>query len=67
MRIEAGGHVGLHAPDAIEQVYVVDGIFYDDAGDHPAGTFIVRQAGAPHLAGSHDGATLLLIYTDGAA
>lgn len=62
MRVEAGAHAELHAHDTVEQVYVLDGDFYDDAGDHSVGTFIVRQAGAPHVAGSRGGATLLLVY-----
>ena len=67
MRVEAGAHAASHSHDAIEIVYVLDGQLYDDAGDHHAGDCIVRAAGAAHVAGSREGATLLLVYAGGDA
>lgn len=65
MRVEPGTVSAPHAHDRIEQVYVIDGSLYDDDGsEHPAGSFIVRAAGAIHGGGSRDGATLLVVYGD---
>jgi len=51
MKVDAGAFVDTHSHERLEQIYVV------------AGDFIVRQAGSPHTAGSHDGATMILIYS----
>jgi anti-sigma factor ChrR (cupin superfamily) len=65
MRVEPGTITTPHAHGTIEQVYVLDGSFYDDdGGEYPAGSFIVRAADAIHSGGSRDGATLLVIYGD---
>jgi anti-sigma factor ChrR (cupin superfamily) len=65
MRVEPGTVSAPHAHDRIEQVYILDGSLYDDDGsEHPAGSFIVRAAGAVHGGGSRDGATMLVIYSD---
>ncbi|WP_404710076.1 cupin domain-containing protein [Sphingomonas sp. MMS24-J13] len=65
MRVEPGTVSAPHAHDQTEQVYILDGSLYDDDGTiHPAGTFIVRAAGAVHGGGSRDGATMLVVYSD---
>lgn len=65
MRVDPGAHAESHSHLGTEQIYVIAGTFYDDAGEHSVGDYIVRVSGAPHTAGSHAGATLLLIYTGG--
>jgi anti-sigma factor ChrR (cupin superfamily) len=63
MRVEPGTISLPHAHDRIEQVYILEGSLYDDDGTvHPAGSFIVRAEGAVHSGGSHDGATMLVVY-----
>ncbi len=65
MRVEPGTISLPHAHDRIEQVYIIEGSLYDDDGTvHPAGSFIVRAAGAVHSGGSRDGATMLVMYGD---
>jgi anti-sigma factor ChrR (cupin superfamily) len=65
MRVEPGTVSSPHAHDRIEQVYILDGSLYDDDGTtYPAGSFIVRAAGAVHSGGSRDGATMLVVYGD---
>ena len=65
MRVEPGTTTTPHAHGVIEQVYVLEGSFYDDeGGEYPSGTFIIRAAGAMHSGGSRDGATLLVVYGD---
>ncbi len=63
MRVEPGAFAPLHAHDEIEQIYVLDGSFYDQDKTYRAGEFVVRAAGAMHSAGSDDGALVLLFYS----
>jgi anti-sigma factor ChrR (cupin superfamily) len=52
----------LHAHDSIEQIYVLEGDFYDDEASYGPGDFVVRMPGAMHRAGSRDGCTMMVIY-----
>lgn len=63
MRIDAGASTPPHAHEAFEQVYVLDGSFYDDDRLVRAGEFCARSPGAVHSAASDEGAVMLVIYT----
>ena len=63
MKVEAGAWSPAHAHDEVEQIYVLDGSFYDDEQTYGPGEYIVRAAGAMHTAGSETGATVLLFYS----
>jgi anti-sigma factor ChrR (cupin superfamily) len=63
MQVDAGAFSPLHAHDEIEQIYVLDGSFYDQVKTYRPGEFIVRAPGAMHSAGSEDGAVVLLFYS----
>ena len=63
MKVEAGAFSPLHAHDEIEQIYVLDGSFYDQDRRYVPGDYIVRAPGAMHTAGSEDGALVLLMYS----
>ena len=63
MRIDAGACSPAHAHEAFEQVYVLDGSFYDDDRLVKAGEFCARSPGAVHSAASDEGAMMLVIYT----
>ena len=63
MKVEAGAWSESHAHDEIEQIYVLEGSFYDQDKTYRAGEYIVRDAGAMHTAGSETGATVLLFYS----
>ena len=64
MKIAPGTFFPMHAHDGEwEQIYVVEGTFYDDQRTMEAGDFVCRSPGAPHTAGSEKGATVLLFYT----
>ena len=63
MKVEAGAWSPKHAHAEIEQVYVLEGSFYDQDHSYGPGDYIVRDAGAEHTAGSHDGALILLVYS----
>lgn len=63
MKVDPGAFSAPHAHDEFEQVYVLDGTFYDDQRSYRAGEFVVRAPGAMHSAGSEDGALVLLFYS----
>lgn len=63
MKVDPGAFSPPHAHDEFEQVYVLDGTFYDDQRSYRAGEFVVRAPGAMHSAGSEDGALVLLFYS----
>jgi len=62
MKVDAGAFSPLHAHEEFEQVYVIEGSFYDQDKTYAAGEFILRAPGAMHSAGSRDGAVMLLFY-----
>ncbi len=63
MKVEAGAWSPLHSHSEIEQVYVLEGSFYDQDGSYGPGDYVVRAAGAEHSAGSESGALVLLFYS----
>lgn len=62
MKVEAGAFSPLHAHAEFEQIYVLEGSFYDQDKTYGPGEFIVRAPGAMHSAGSENGAVVLLFY-----
>jgi anti-sigma factor ChrR (cupin superfamily) len=62
MKIEPSPIGTLHAHAEIEQIYVMDGDFYDDDASYGAGDFVLRMPGAMHRAGSKNGCTMLIVY-----
>jgi anti-sigma factor ChrR (cupin superfamily) len=62
MKIEPGPIGTLHAHDEIEQIYVMDGDFYDDDASYGMGDFVLRMPGTMHRAGSKNGCTMLIVY-----
>ena len=63
MKVEAGAFSPPHAHDQIEQIYVLEGSFYDQDKTCGPGEYIVRAMGAMHSAGSENGALVLLFYS----
>lgn len=60
----APGPLGVrHAHDEIEQIYVIDGDFFDEGGSYRAGDFVLRMPGTQHRAGSENGCTMIVVYT----
>ena len=59
----APGPLGeLHAHDTIEQIYVLEGDFFDDEASYGPSDFVVRMPGAMHRAGSRGGCTMMVVY-----
>ena len=65
MKVEAGAFSPPHAHDEYEQIYVLEGSFYDQDGSYGPGEFVVRAPRAKHSAGSESGAVVLLFYSPG--
>ena len=63
MRIDPGAYSSPHAHEQFEQVYVLEGSFYDDDRLVKAGEFCARSPGAVHSAASEEGALMLVMYT----
>ena len=66
MKVAPGPLGEAHAHAEIEQVYVLDGDFFDEEHSYASGDLVVRAAGAMHRTGSKAGCTMLLIYTPAA-
>ncbi|MFT5505120.1 MAG: anti-sigma factor ChrR (cupin superfamily) [Gammaproteobacteria bacterium] len=63
MKVEPGAFSESHSHTDIEQIFVIEGSFYDQNATYEPGAFIVRAAGAEHTAGSQDGCIVLLMYS----
>jgi anti-sigma factor ChrR (cupin superfamily) len=63
MKVEAGAFSESHAHHEVEQIYVLEGSFYDQERTYQAGEYIVRSPAAMHTAGSETGAVVLLFYS----
>ncbi len=62
MKVEPGAFADDHAHDVLEQIYVLEGDFYDQNQTYIAGDFIARRPGAIHRTGSKNGAVVLLLF-----
>lgn len=63
MKVDAGTEADRHAHDELEQIYVLEGDFYDEENTYSAGDFLVRAPGAMHTGGTRNGALVLLVYS----
>jgi len=57
-----GARLPIHKHTDIEQTWVLEGSFSDDAGVARAGEFVWRAAGSVHEARSDEGAVILAIF-----
>ncbi len=62
MRVDPGATAPFHTHEETEQIFVIEGSFYDHENTYQVGDFAIRAPGVSHSAGSKDGAVLLLIY-----
>jgi len=63
MKVDPGTVAEPHAHDELEQIFVLDGDFYDEENTYSTGDFAVRAPGALHTGGTRNGALVLLIYS----
>lgn len=62
MKVDPGAYSPMHAHEEIEQIYVIDGSFYDQHETYGPGQMIVRAPGAEHEAGSKTGGLMMVSY-----
>ncbi len=60
VRYDAGSHFSSHRHDGGEEYLVLDGIFSDERGDYPPGTYVRNPPGTSHAPFSRDGCTLFV-------
>jgi anti-sigma factor ChrR (cupin superfamily) len=60
VRYAPGGAFPEHAHPQGEEILVLDGLFSDEHGDYPAGTFLMNPHGSRHSPRSESGCTLFV-------
>lgn len=60
VRYEPGSAFPSHAHPEGEEIFVLDGVFSDEHGDYPAGTYLLNPDGTAHAPRSRDGCTLFV-------
>ena len=60
VRYAPGSHFSPHNHDGGEEFLVLEGVFQDEHGDYPAGTYVRNPPGTSHTPGSEDGCTILV-------
>lgn len=60
VRYEPGSYFSPHTHDGGEEYLVLDGVFSDETGDYPAGTYVRNPIGSSHKPFSKDGATIFV-------
>lgn len=60
VRYAPGSRFERHVHGGGEEILVLEGVFSDAAGDHPAGTYLRNPPGTAHAPWSVDGCTLLV-------
>jgi len=63
MKIDPGASAPAHTHEETEQIFVIEGSFYDNKNTYRAGDFAIRAPGVSHTAGSDEGAVVLLVYS----
>jgi len=64
MKVDPGAWSPMHThPGEMEQIYVIEGSFYDQDVTMGPGDYCCRAPDAAHEAGSKEGAIVLLVYT----
>lgn len=60
VRYAPGSHFSAHTHGGGEEFLVLDGVFSDEQGDYPPGTYIRNPVGSTHTPSSKDGCTILV-------
>lgn len=60
VRYAPGSHFSAHAHPGGEEFLVLDGVFSDERGDYPAGTYVRNPIGTQHAPFSRDGCTIFV-------
>jgi anti-sigma factor ChrR (cupin superfamily) len=60
VRYAADSHFSAHQHPGGEEFLVLEGVFSDECGDYPAGTYVRNPIGSSHAPFSRDGCTILV-------
>jgi anti-sigma factor ChrR (cupin superfamily) len=60
VRYQPGSKFKPHTHDLGEEILVLEGVFSDESGDYPAGTYIMNPPGSSHAPFSESGCTLFV-------
>jgi anti-sigma factor ChrR (cupin superfamily) len=60
VRYAAGSHFSAHHHPGGEEFLVLDGVFSDERGDYPAGTYVRNPIGSHHAPFSREGCTIFV-------
>lgn len=60
VRYHPGTRFPLHTHELGEEILVLEGIFSDEAGEYPAGTYIMNPPGSSHAPHTDSGCTLFV-------
>ena len=60
VRYQAGSHFNSHVHEYGEEILVLDGVFSDETGDYPAGSYIMNPPGSSHAPFSESGCTVFV-------
>jgi anti-sigma factor ChrR (cupin superfamily) len=60
VRYAAGARFASHSHDLGEEILVLEGIFSDETGDYPAGSYIMNPPGSSHAPFSESGCLLFV-------
>lgn len=60
VRYEPDSRFPAHPHPDGEEIFVLDGVFSDESGDYPAGTFLLNPEGFEHAPRSRDGCVLFV-------
>ncbi len=60
VRYQPGSQFQAHTHELGEEIFVLDGVFSDETGDYPAGTYMMNPPGSSHAPFSQSGCTLFV-------
>ncbi|MDP5084526.1 MAG: cupin domain-containing protein [Yoonia sp.] len=60
VRYAPGSHFSAHTHDGGEEFIVLEGVFQDEHGDYPAGTYVRNPPTTAHTPGAEDGCTIFV-------
>ncbi|MEM9189089.1 MAG: cupin domain-containing protein, partial [Myxococcota bacterium] len=60
VRYQPGSSFDAHTHDLGEEFYVLDGVFSDEHGDFPAGSYVRNPPGSSHAPFTRDGCTIFV-------
>lgn len=60
VRYAPGSHFSGHIHEGGEEFIVLEGVFQDEHGDYPAGTYVRNPVGTAHVPGSEPGCTIFV-------